>query len=455
MTTKVFFDLAFLGVAVYKRKSLSLETVEYQLRDTFPSKLAAIIERLYDSITDRKYKDTETLVLNNPDCKAIDKLIFDRFKLNVELQHNLHALSPAAIIPFFGDYYKVNKSALGFFKFNGLNLVKTIEKIIKDREEQSVAIHNKEGYIDLKTARVGGYLSEVKHYLIIDFVLMQSLGITPMELTAIIMHELGHAFDGLEEHYRISRTNRAIYDILIDLNNNKVDNAKYKYRHFFSKEYFDKSTTDVKDVREDFATELAHTYLGEIGSQLQHNKYNETNYENMSDTFATRFGLGKDLVSALDKLMRNSGRVYDRYGYVGGVNAFLDIMLSVLMFAAFGAAGGVVFVICMVHLNSISETNYTYDTPLDRYNRIKNTIVNALKRSNLPKEVVKNLLDQLEYIQTLMENSSEYKNLYESIADRIHPGAIQAKYYIDLQKRIENNLNNQLFVKSAQLQYNT
>lgn len=435
-------------------RRLSLETIDYQYKDSFPPQLEAIIEELYDALSSHTYKTTQELVKKHPAIKKLEALIFDRFGMRVEYQQNLHVISPAAIIPFFGDYYRHDMKQQGFmdlFHFNGLTIIDTIEKILKDRKSTLSKIHNKKGFINTKLARVGGYLSEVKHYIIIDFKWAMDIGLTASELAAINLHELGHAFDGMEEHYRLETTNRAILDILVDLHENKPDSASYKFKKTFSKSEFNSSHLDSEKERHDFCGELARQYIGEVKSQMPSAKYDETNFENMADSFATRFGMGKHLVSGLDKLMRRSGQTVDNTVVNRVIYYTIDVMMIAAMFLIVPTYGAIVFTVAMMYICNTSNEQLTYDKPIERYTRIRNTIVNSLKKIDLPKDVLKDLLEQLEYIDAVIRNSVALTPSFTLAGDAVFLEARRDKYYIDLQRTIEDSLNNSLFVKSAQL----
>ena len=47
----------------------------------------------------------------------------------------------------------------------------------------------------------------MKNYLIINFFSLKSEKMTASEVCAVIMHEIGHAFVGLETHHNLTTTN--------------------------------------------------------------------------------------------------------------------------------------------------------------------------------------------------------------------------------------------------------
>lgn len=438
--------------------SFALETIDYQIKDSFPKVMIGLVGSVYSEIDKRKLSNTRQLITGDGPAAEIEKVIFQRLGMKVKFTKELHAITPAAVIPFFGDYFRnakeMNKFQAGelstLFSFSH-KAVQEYQQLEKHRKAQLKKLDGRTGYIDTKTAKVGGYLSEIEHYLIIDFVLLKEFGLSVEETVAVMLHELGHAFDGLEEHNRLESTNRSIYDILTELNGKDYEKASYLFKNKFTKEEFKDSMLKDDKQRHDFCGKLAKAYLGEVRSQIYNSKYNETNYENMSDTFATRFGMGKELVSALVKLIASHGGVLPNNKLIYVAAASLDLLGAAATFLIFPVWGALVFWGIMLMLYNSDSVDMTYDFPMDRFNRVRNTIIGALKKLDMPKEVVQEFLTQYDYITQILESYMAPKGLSYELADVLLPHAREARYYSDLQKSLENSLNNELFVKSAQL----
>lgn len=178
-------------------------------------------------------------------------------------------------------------------------------------------------------------------------------------------------------------------------------------------------------------------------------KYDQTNFENLADSFASRFNVGKELVSGLEKLHRNHGVTYENTRSVFFILMLLDVLVSILMLVVLGpfaiVLAGYLF-ICVYHGNA---DHMTYDFPIERYTRIRNNIVNNLKQRDLPESLVKDLLEQYRFIDDVVNRSMHFKGVLPSIADYFIPTNRENKFHIDLQQTIENGLNNSLFISSA------
>jgi len=441
--------------------NIATEIIDYQNKDSFPSKLQIIVENIYRDIDNRVFETNEELLANSKYSNEIVKLIKNRFGLNVVIDTELSKYSFASIIPFVNSDIVLFKEMIsftgkGFFSnlFSGINIYKHIDSIVKEKKELYSKIHNRKGYVDTKHAKVGGYLSDVKHYIAINYFVLKGLGITPKEITAIILHEIGHAFTGLEYHHNLTTFNSTILDVMEDINKNKKDKVIYKFKKVFSKkELEDAGIGDSEEVT-DFYSPLVAKYIQKLDSQLLNSKYDQTTFENLADSFAVRFNMGDELVDGLQKLNIAEKKVTTSK-VIYSVFYILDFMTWLLILSISGMAGIIVAVSVLSFMFGTmftSKSNHmTYDFPIDRYNRVKNGIVNNLKDTNLPKDLISELVNQYNFIDSVIVNSNYFKNIYSLIQDVIVPSKRDEAYYIRLQQNIENNMNNSLFVKSAHL----
>lgn len=433
------------------------ELITYQTQDKFPEQLSGIISRIYEKIDSGKYKNNDVIIKTSEEVKEISFLIRDRFNLNMPFDKELHAYVPAAVIPFLSDYLTeaVSLNNLGPETIGNLfgvvNIYKHVSQLEKEREAYFKRIHNRRGYVDRKLARVGGYLADVKNYLIVDFFFLKKHDITPEEASAIVLHEIGHAFTGLETHHRMSTSNSTVMDIIEDINGGRKDKAFYRFKRYFDKNDLDNSSLGNDDEITDFYGKLANKYIEELNTQMGNYKYDQTNFENLADSFATRFGMGKPLVSGLHKLHTNYGTVQSNSNLLYATLFLIDITLLALMLVLTGAIGVALCALIIFCIYNQSNSHMTYDFPIERYNRIKNSVVNHLKNQHLPKEFTRDLIKQYTFIDDVIKNSMYFKDVLSRISDWIVFNNRENNYHIQVQQNIENNLNSVLFVKSAQI----
>lgn len=431
--------------------NISLELIQYQNNDKFPQQLTNVISDIYTNIDSGIFKNNSEILKSNY-CFKIENIIRDRFNLNVQFDKELHIYSYAAIIPFVSDYLIEVSTLKNLISklFSGINFYKHINKISKEKNEYFKKIHNKKGFVDVKNARVGGYLSEVKHYIIIDFFKLKNLELTPEESMAVILHEIGHAFVGLENHHRLNTTNTTILDILENINNNKPDKAYYIFKtRFTDKDIEESSLGNNKDIT-DFYNKLARTYLSELKSQFINSKYDQTTSENLADSFVSRFNVGKYLVTGLNKIHLKENRLTNSRELYSSL-FLIEVILGIFVFSLFGVIGLFISVFSLIFVFGNSDSYMTYDFPKDRYNRIKNGIINNLKNKNLPLQLTKDLVEQYFFIDNVIEKSFYFEGIITKMKEVLIPSNRDNEYYITLQQDIENNLNNKLYLKSAQI----
>lgn len=434
----------------------ALETIDHQLGDPFVEDLEEIIVTIYDKADSGQLTDNAKLFKTDIP-KRIETLIKSRFNLSVVMDDTLHHYLPAAIIPFSSDYLSQNSHTTELLdsKFNEVfnfnNIYKHIQAIDKEKKAYYRRIHNRTGYVDRRRVWVSGYLADVKHYLIMNFWVLKQLGLTPREVVGVVLHEIGHAFKGLTNHHRLMSNNLAIVESLNELNDNNQKRALYVFKRHFGKDDIMAADLDTDGPVTDFYPVLAKTYLGSLESQLIDNKYDETTFEASADSFAARFGVGKDLVSGLHKIHVVGGHVvYDnRLAYFSLLA--VEILVTAAALILFGPIGVALFLLVVLFFSGTHNQHMTYDLPVDRYTRIKQNIISGLKQKGLSAKFTKELLSQLEFIDGIIKKTQERKALSDFIANLILPGDRKSRYYIEVQKCIEHSLNNDLFVSSAKL----
>lgn len=444
---------------------ISLEMIDYQVNDSFPTKLDEIVESIYDGIYKGKFNKCADIANKSDNIKKLEKEIKDRLGLNVVYDEIMSDRMLGAIIPFEMDAIVSNRSIFNriskmgkFFKelLSRDPVLKRINTILSEKKTTQNKLNNAEGWINLKQAKVGGYLAEVKHHLIINFFQMVELELSPQEATSIILHELGHAFTGLEHHHRLSTTNMTILDIIEDINKNKSkEDIVYKYKRFFNDSDIEKAKHGNDKETTNFSDALASSYVKNIDSQLLIQKYDQTSFENMADNFAVRFGYGKHLATALarrDLLYHSIGTEDEANAYYIGnmVGVFLIVAIMSSISSLSIAMFGILTLVKM--FRSPSSAGYTaYDTPLDRLNRVKNGMINSLKNTNLPDDVVRDTVEEIELIISLMKDKKEFVGVLDQITGLLNTKERDIKLDLERQKNIENILNNELFLKSAKI----
>lgn len=437
------------------KNQLTTELIKYQVNDKYIEDAVEIIEKIYISIQTGVYKSNKDLLKNSKDIKDLIKLHKTRFNLNVIIPHELSGIEGyyAAVIPILGD----NLSAIKKYDLFGVSqtereMEKKITEILKYNNQQIAKNNKKKGYVDFKNAKVGGYLADYLHTFIFDFfVLKDEFSLTPVEVVAVILHETGHIFHGLSEHFKLERVNSIYNDILDEINNNKPDRAIYIYntRVASSAEFQQKAVSESME-RQDFEKVMLSSYVDIATSQVIDSKYLDPNFEAIADNFTAKFGLGLEISSALRKLYGHENISVDQAAAITRLSTLFNAMTyTILMLSIIGIP-----LVAVVFLFGAGKDNewLTYDTIKDRYERLYLTTVGQLKKLHtLNNETVESIVYSATMIKHIIDATPEVNDVMAWLANNIRPAAKQANYYYKIQRQLERGLNNDLYLDSARL----
>ncbi len=336
------------------------------------------------------------------------------------------------------------------------------KKILKESQDQT-------GTVDLVNGKVEGIFTKYEHTLYLDMgILIKTYKLSAREVTAVVLHELGHAFTYYEYSNRLSTSNR----ILADLSENMHNDNSLKEKIYTFKELggtlslTNEETMDLYNSTDKYilGTKLFKIYIREIGHLRELSKYDETTSESLADNFAVRQGYALELVSGLDKLYKYSPEKSDIMLAIFlssdffVTTMFLPALIIVnIMFG--GVANILVALLILNMLISIwvgSMTKYkdmTYDDLKQRFNRIRIGMIGMLKNTELEKSQVKTIIDNLNRIEEIMNEVNDVTTLREKIINLFTPSSRKILDDISRQQELEELGYNKLFVSAAKLKY--
>lgn len=426
----------------------ALEHIDRQ-NDDFAKRLESLVGLLEAEM------DKENLygknIDGNPFVKKIEKAIYERLGLTVTFKTCTENI--AAILPFYSNK---NHIFLADFFRGRLN--------IKDQNAVLKQAGDKKGTVNLKRAEVTGIFSEYNHSLYLNFTaLFKTHGMSSAEVTAVILHELGHAFNACYYSDRTDTTNQVLASInqrLLDRRGS--DDIEYVYQEVskitdsVKKEEIDRFLNGNRIIA---GTAWFKIVVGIIRSQMKNDKYSETSFEELSDSFASRFGYGKQLVIGLDKLYEGAlekSPVAMKFVYLLQfitVAAFASVIaITITSTAAFGT-GLILAVLSFfnVYVSGEAYQNYTYDELKDRYVRVRQDLIEQLKTKSLDKVAVKQLLESIYTVDEVVKTITPYKSILNRLSNLLFSTNRDALASIEAQKLMETLASNDLFVAAAEL----
>lgn len=324
-----------------------------------------------------------------------------------------------------------------------------------------------DGVIDLKNSKVYGDFTKLLSEVYLGESLLNNKSIfTPEETVAFILHELGHFFVALELLTRVSKTNYvmenatrklldsetkeqriAILDQIENIYNEKINNKK--------------RVAEIKKHKNYYRVLILTVASNESINQLGYNIYDVRAYEQLSDQFSTRHGLGKDLVTGLDKIHREYSSYFRDY-HSKGYHILMWVM-NVITFALTGyfsfliaSENGILIFLIVSFIKTIfdsSPNRLVYDPPRKRFEKVKNDLVSALKDPKLSDKERDTILEDIEIIENIRKELHD-DNFYfsELLWNNILPWGRDEVNKVHFNEELEKLLNNSLFLSSQHLQ---
>ena len=319
-------------------------------------------------------------------------------------------------------------------------------------------------HIDLDKGRVSGIFSEYETPIYMGYYAIRSLRLTPREIAAILAHEVGHCLVAYEMAFRTVRTNQ----ILAAASKAAAGGDKGQY------EYVLKTAEEVLDLKSGMFDEIKETkdqktvmtvIMGKAerkthdDSLMGNTTYDITTFEALADNYAARLGLGKELVTGLEKLYREFGAA--EFSSVARIAAtMLDIYSVVSMIGAVIAMGSnPIMGALYLGLNMWGlyarldgrDHNNVYDKLTIRFKRVKEQIIQYLKDKSLPAADVKRSLESVAHIEKTIAQISEYKGFLPAIFNMVDPASRAVNSARDIQQNLEAMVANDMYLKAAAL----
>lgn len=467
-----------------KLPTISAEMIAPQVGDYIVTEMNNIHQEILEIVAAcyKDGKDASYNVIKIPKVSELvdrlDQLLLDRFGIQFETTHTSYTL--AATIPVVPKKWNTLndfsldlgdlETSLNKLKGKSSDSLSAGNQILKEAQDAQKALdkalETKSIVFDLNKAVVRGLPKEYKVQIIVNYMEAVTLGITPQELTAIILHEVGHAWTHLEYSYRNTRNTSVLLDTFMDNYRNKNKTPKESLILAYTEATGDTSAKNLKDVKGPAVyITLARNYLGHCNKYLTGGFHSYTDSENLADGFAARFGLGADIAQGLMKAHDK----YKPYRYIGVFILSSTVILYILaaigcliFFGPFGIVNGVILMLTGITLiyplyrmmfpgERVTET-MTYDTVIKRFERVKNQTVKTLRESNLKKEALQSLLDSIESLERTIKAAykrhNEWSGPIEAMIRLFNGDKVEIKR---LEQITENLMENNLHVAAAKV----
>ena len=319
------------------------------------------------------------------------------------------------------------------------------QDIVKSIHDLGTTIH---GSVNLRTGKVTGYWSDIPISIYMPEYWLTGSRYTPEETAAAFLHELGHAFTFFEYISRTTTTNQVLSLMSKGLMG-AVDapqreailmsvKTKLALKDFDVKELSLYKNSDIAEIV--VITEVTQRARSELGWNI----FDINSWEALSDDYASRYGAGRYLISALAK--DNRGITSRSLPVYLGVEAIKLICVGLAPFT--GLASFYVFLAMAI---TDCEQEGVYSTPSTRLQRIRSTLVLRTKDLKVGKEEIKSILEDIEIIDGILNTVHERRQFFGVVLDFLIPSLHKARDLRMLQKNLEKLSTNDLYVKAAEL----
>lgn len=438
---------------------VSTEMISFQ-KDDFGYKLEETINIIYDKITkvnsptDKKYVSEGI----EPEVIILTDLINQRLGLKVKIITDSF-FNMAAILPFYSNQNHIFLNE--WFRGGGLEGEENHDKLFKQLKKRKEI----KGTVDIEKAKVSGVFSEFENQLYMNFKQLINNKLTVQEITAVLLHELGHGFYACEYSNRLDVNNQILASVSQEIFSKK-DNKDLVYIYKELKKINEEvKESDVEDIVSGKNVIPGLTFfkvvIGSVKNNITNDKYNNSSFEQLADNFSNRFGYGRPLVSGLQKIVGYSK--FTTYFMLIATTMQNIIELSnifQLLFLTLAKPLAITFMSLLFHVFIFlvlmffigeGSKDYTYDNIVRRYKRVRNDLVEGLKDQSINKESVAVLINTITEIDKIILNIDLPEDLFKKVVNIVLPYHYKAKGSINEQQLMEDLISNDIFIKSAQL----
>lgn len=305
------------------------------------------------------------------------------------------------------------------------------------------------GYVDRKEGRVYGDFCKLQCPAYLTIGLLKNPAITSRGIASIILHELGHVFTFFERlldlfnmNYAASAVATRILKLESDVERIEIisEYEKAVGVTIADKELVARQSKDgVIFVK--LVTETIKNRRNIEGNEI----YSFRNFEQCSDQFAVRHGVGRDLHQALTVIERENGHTSHESWTVHIMLETLKLLGFVFMTAWSCGTFGLVVLLCARPLNKI------YDDPKERAVRIRNEMVGELKLK-LTDERRKTVVEDLRALDVCIKEIEDKKTIMEAMWSYLIPSGRESEAKRKFDQQLEALGNNNLFYASSMLE---
>lgn len=409
--------------------TFGLEAISRQSDAFFKELTSAVTEAV------KKYKSSDPDIIEE-DLKAMSAII--KHHTNLTITPSIGNMGPAIGIP---DLYR--RSAIRS-PFNDYMYNADLQR--KLWESDGVVV----GKVNFKTGYVDGFYATIPFTMYMPHHIFQrNSGFSAEEIAAIMLHEVGHAFIcvALLAHTTvttfllnfisnnwISATKKEREHWLISINRTKGDNA-------IDVEAL-AAIDDVKVVE----VVIIASVNDEMRSEMGYSYYEMVAFESMADNYATRYGAGRALATALDKYHYANIQKRD-------LNAYL--ILELFKIVPFLLPSSLFVELWKRISRKFIAYDFgcpLYDSPFDRIRRIRMGMIDDIKNFELSDKDKKEALNEIKQLDEILTTTKDRRQFIALVLEKISfTETAKRRRGAEFYRELEMLASSNLYVRSAEL----
>ena len=290
-------------------------------------------------------------------------------------------------------------------------------------------------------------------------------GLSPKEVAAIMLHEVGHAYTHIEYSYRSAVMTTSINDSL-KIASNKGYSTKETLLLVGEVASKDKDYI-AKNKDNNIITITLNTLDAIVSNEgLRASNLNTIDSEQKADEFAAMFGLGVELTSALEKFQHTGAVILNdiRYGSILPYLAKVVFasMVVIYVFMSLPIVGAIIAlvgaylvpkIIITLLTEGMTTAEYTYDVGRRRLERLRLDYIRQIRNPDLPVEIKSILADAVYGMDIIIKNSKdddEY-DLGDKLYHLLSSKASDARDAKRFEQLTEDLIENHLHADTVQL----
>jgi hypothetical protein len=445
------------------------ENFEVNVDEAFNEKLEGLITSLAQEARDKKIRPEDITSTYNETSEKflapIDKLLMQRFGLLTKI---------------------------GFWEYDALNAAVMVSPltarhpyvVIPNRQEvilgekfleSTIKLSLNPGRVDFNSGKLSGGFSEIEHQMFLTIPLLKSGELSVKEITAVLMHEIGHAITWLSASSRLLYANQVMQRFVERSKGAKAPPRVVKAMLDELEEGQVLSSGEIDDIltSEDdlvVGNKISLAIAKNVVEHIEGSYQISTSSESMADSFATRMGYGEHLASALVTLY--GGTAEASYGVTVAQQRLLYVLdaLALIWNIGVGAAtvvGGEAFLVvfgAMMILDGIGavwasldaavgnrKLYPTYDNPTVRINRVRLQMIDNVKSGKMNPQQVSREIVAIRALGKHLEGRAPRTHLLTPLFEYLSPSSTRANNEAAKTRLLEELANNNLNIAHHQL----